>query len=219
MSIFIIIPAYNEGKSIRLVVKSLLAAGYKDVLVVDDGSTDDTAMQARQSGALVVSHVMNLGQGAALQTGMTVAYDKRASIAIHFDADGQHRVEDIGSFIEKINEGYDVVLGSRFLAKKSVVPLTKKWLILKPAIWVNWLFTGVKLTDAHNGFRAMNRTALKHIQLYQNRMAHATEITAEISRHKLKYTEVPVEIVYHEYGQNMLGGIKIIIDLIKQKIF
>jgi glycosyltransferase involved in cell wall biosynthesis len=219
MSTYIIIPAYNEGKNIASVVSGLLEAGYEHVLVIDDGSQDNTASQARQAGALVVSHVINLGQGAALQTGMDVALAKGAAVAVHFDADGQHRVEDIERFVAKVNEGYDIVLGSRFLDEKSAVPKTKKWLILKPAIWINWLFTGVRLTDAHNGFRAMNRNALEKIRLYQNRMAHATEITGEIARHELKHTEIPVEIIYHEYGQNMLGGVKIIVDLIKQKLF
>lgn len=216
MSTYIVIPAYNEEKSIAKVIEQLLDYNYKNIVVVDDGSTDKTAQIAQQYPVIVIEHVVNLGQGAALQTAHEYALEMKAEKVIHFDADGQHQVEEIEKFIKAIDDGYEVVLGSRFLEKNKTVPFSKKYFILKPAILINWLFTGLKLSDAHNGFRAMRNSALQKIRLTQPGMAHATEITEQINRHKLKYLEVPVEIKYNQYGQGVGSGLKILFDLLKK---
>jgi glycosyltransferase involved in cell wall biosynthesis len=173
---------------------------------------------------VLLEHKVNLGQGAALQTGLTYARKLNTDIVITFDADGQHNEEDIKSLIAPIITNVaDVVLGSRFLPDNvSRVPLTKRF-ILQFARIINFLFSGVLLTDAHNGLRALNRTALAKINLTENRMAHASEFLFEIKKHKLRWKEIPVHIRYTEYsiqkGQKTWDSIKVLFDLLLHKLF
>jgi glycosyltransferase involved in cell wall biosynthesis len=218
--IFIIIPAWNEERSIGGVIHDLQENGYQNIVVVDDGSSDETGRVAKQAGAVVLRHVINRGQGTALKTGMEYALRYGADIIVHFDADGQMRVENIPKIIKPIINGeVEVTLGSRFLNKGQKIPLLKKWLILKPAIFLDHLLTGLKITDTHNGFRALSRVASQKIDITIDGFAHASEILAEIARHKIKYQEVPVAIDYHEFGQGFSGGLKILKDLFFKRIF
>ena len=209
--VFVLIPAFNEESSISKVVKDLKKNGYNNILVVDDGSSDNTTAVAEKAGAEVLTHIINRGQGAALQTGMSYLKDK-ASVVVHFDADGQHDPKQIPRFLKEI-KNYDVVLGSRFLDKTTKMPLSKK-ILLKGAVWVSWAMTGLKLSDTHNGFRALNNKALRKIKLKQDDMGHATEILDEIKINKLKYKEVPVTIKYTSYsmskGQSVFNSLKIL---------
>lgn len=216
MLIFIIIPAYNEEKTIGDVIVSLLEAGYQNIVVVNDGSTDKTAQAVESYPVYLINHIVNLGQGAALRTGTDFVLEKGADIIVHFDADGQHQAKDIEKLVAAINSGYDLGLGSRFLGGRQSIPWSKKYFILKPGIIFNWIFTGLKLTDAHNGFRALSRLAAQKIKITQNSMAHSTEIPAEIKKHNLNFMEVPVDILYQNYGQGLSGGVKIIFDLLKK---
>jgi len=216
--VFIVIPAYNEEKTIAQVIEDLLRENYTNVVVVDDGSEDKTSQIIADYPVYVCEHKINCGQGASLRTGTEFALSQNAEIIVHFDADGQHQVKDIKKFVESMEKGYDIAIGSRFLNENQQIPFTKKYFILKPAILVNWFFCGMKLTDAHNGFRALNKNAAEKIKITQNRMAHNTEIPAEIVRNNLKFKEIPVNIVYREYGQNLRAGIDIILDLLKTKI-
>lgn len=218
--IFAVIPAINEEKNIEKVICNIKADFPEiEVVVVDDGSSDNTKKIAKESGAIVLSHIINRGQGAALQTGNEFAISKGAEVIVHFDGDGQHRIDDIKTLIEPILAGEaQIVLGSRFLEQKSNIPFSKKFFILKPALFVNYFFTGIKLTDAHNGLRAMTTEAAKKIRIVQDKMAHNTEIISEIKRNNLSYKEVPVEIIYSEYGQGFFDGLKILKDLIFKKI-
>jgi polyprenyl-phospho-N-acetylgalactosaminyl synthase len=219
MKIFVVIPAYNEEKSIAAVIESLLLKNYRDIVVINDGSKDNTAEVVKKYPVYYLEHFVNLGQGAALQTGNEFALARGADVIVHFDADGQLKVDDISRFLEKINQGFDVVIGSRFLSDKQNIPFAKKYFILKPGIVINWLFSGLKLSDVHNGFRVFTGSAAVKLKITQNRMAHATEIPALILRHKLKHAEVPVEIIYNEFGQGFWGGLKIVWDLLKVNIF
>jgi glycosyltransferase involved in cell wall biosynthesis len=212
-----IVPAYNESRRIEGVVLSLIP--YVDeVIVVDDGSTDDTSLRAKKAGARVLTHPINMGQGAALETGQEYVRQQGGGIVVHFDGDGQFDPADILRAGELIRSGeYDMVLGSRFLRNSMHIPFFKRVMILPLARVVNYLFTGVRLTDAHNGFRVLGPRALEKIRITQNRMAHATEIIALIREHRVRYVEIPVTVTYHEYGQKMSGGIAIIRDLIVGK--
>ncbi|HRH23945.1 MAG TPA: glycosyltransferase family 2 protein [Candidatus Magasanikbacteria bacterium] len=212
-----IVPAYNESKRIKSVVKSLIPQVDK-VVVIDDASIDDTAVHAEAAGAIVLTHPINLGQGAALETGQVYARMLNADIVLHFDGDGQFDVRDIVQAKKIIESGVDVVLGSRFLGVSSQIPWFKRCIILPIARLVNWLFTGIKLTDAHNGFRMLGRRGLEHITITHNRMSHATEIISLIKKNNLTYREFPVSVTYHEYGQKVSGGFTIIKDLIIGKI-
>ena len=217
MSILIIIPAYNEATKISDVVKGVKNAGSWDILVVDDGSSDETAAQARSAGAIVLRHKINRGQGAALKTGIEFASRSGYDTAVFFDADGQMQPEEINLLTDKLEEGYDVVLGSRNLGRTISMPLSKK-LIKKIALIFTRLTTHLKVTDTHIGFQAWKVSTLAKITLDQDRMAHASQLLAEISRNKLKYAEVPVTIRYDDYslkkGQKLSGVFKILWDLL-----
>jgi len=213
--VLIIVPTFNEEKKIGRVVRGLFEQGYKNILVVDDASKDNTVGVALKNGAIVLSHKINRGQGAALETGNAYARQHEFDIVVHFDGDDQMNPEDILFGLNLINKNEcDVVLGSRFLDKRSKIPFFKKNLILPVSRWINFVFTHVKLTDAHNGFRILNFKALNSIVITQDKMAHNTEIVRAIKKNGLKFAEVPVEIRYHEFGQGVSGGFKILWDLI-----
>lgn len=223
-NIFIIVPAYNEGTVIQTALKPLLQNDYS-VVVVDDGSTDNTCQKILELPVHILQHPINLGQGAALQTGVEYALEQGADIIVHFDADGQHNPDDIPALIKPIFEdAADVVLGSRFLSAASahVVPKLKK-VVLKLGMIFTGIMSGIWLTDTHNGFRAFSRSAAQKITITENRMAHASEILHQISYLKLRYIEVPVTIYYTEYslkkGQSILNLINIILDFILGRIF
>ncbi len=213
MNIYIVIAAYNEEKNIDNVLKYLSNLNYS-IIVIDDGSEDKTSKIVKKYSVILLKHIINRGQGASLVTGTKYAYNKGADIVVHFDADGQHLTSEIARVIEPIiNKKVDIVLGSKFL-QKNKVPFIKKYFIIKPAIIFNNLITGIKLTDVHNGFRALSRKAMSLIDIKQDGMAHASEIISEIKKNKLKYKEVPVTIIYNKFGQGLIGGLKILKDLI-----
>ena len=199
------------------VIKDVLPT-FPHIVVVDDGSGDDTAIIACNAGATVVRHPVNLGQGAALQTGIDFALVSGAQIIVTFDADGQHRIEDALTLARAIdNDEADIVCGSRFLGVDSVTMPRAKRLTLRCAATFTRLSTGIPVTDAHNGLRALSRSAAKKIRITQNRMAHASEIIAQIKINHLRYKEYPVQIIYSEYsiakGQKISNSINILIDL------
>lgn len=218
MKTYIIIPAYNESSGLAPVLESLLALNYR-IIMVDDGSTDDTAKIAATFPVLLIRHEINLGQGAALETGMEAARQLNADFVIHFDADGQHDPSDIGQLLLPLLNGEaDIVFGSRFLEKKpSGLPLSRK-ITLKAGRWVNYAMTGILLTDAHNGLRALNSKTLHTIHFRQTGMAHASEILYEVRRKSLRYLELPVHILYTDYskqkGQGILNSVNIIFHLL-----
>lgn len=216
--IYIVIPAYNEAVFIRATLEAVLAIGRYQIIVVDDGSTDDTFALA-SSLVPTLRHATNRGMGAALVTGTEYALRNGALYIVHFDADGQHHPEEIERLLGPLflNRA-DIVIGSRYLQKHEV-PWTKKHLIHKPALVLQNLITGLRLTDVHNGFRAMNRHAATRIVIRQDRMAHASEIIHEVKRNHLRFTEVPVTISYHEYGQGMREGLRVYFDLLTKRFF
>ena len=222
-SIFVIIPAYNEEQVIRAVVEDFLAYKYS-IVVVDDGSFKNVKSQLSGLPAYVLRHPVNLGQGAALQTGIEFALLKHADYIITFDADGQHDPKDISKLLEVlIHENTDIVLGSRFMKGAIHNMPAKRRFLLQIARRLNFLFTGLMLTDAHNGLRAMTNKAAKTIHFRENGMAHATEILSQIKKNKLHYAETPVTIRYSDYskkkGQKLSGGFRIIFDILLNKIF
>lgn len=217
MKTAIVIPAFNEALLLRKTLTNVRASGFDWIIVVDDGSTDDTARIGAEM-ATVVRHPINRGMGAALVSGTQHALRNGADCIVHFDADGQHTASEIERLVAPIRNGKaDIVLGSRYL-QPNKLPFTKKYLIHRPALLFQNLLTGLKLTDVHNGFRAMNRTAAEQIIITQDRMAHASEIVSEVARNRLRYLEVPVTISYHEYGQGFAAGVRIMKDLLVKKI-
>lgn len=210
-NVFIIIPAYNEEKHIGQVITGLFECGFKNVIVVDDASKDATIVKATQAGAFVLRHTINRGQGAALETGDEYARKSSAEVVVHFDGDGQFNPDDIKAALNILKEkNVDVVLGSRFLDNRTHMPWFKKRIVFPVGKIINYILTGVYLTDVHNGFRVLSRKALEKIHITQDRMAHASEIIALIKKHKLVFKEIPVEVTYHEYGQGVRGGFRIL---------
>ncbi len=222
--IFLTIPVFNEAKVIRSSLQPLIDQGYT-VIAVDDGSGDGTWSILREMALVALRHPINLGQGAALQTGMTYALEHGAQFIVHFDGDGQHRLEDIDTLVEPLTKGEaDVVLGSRFLRRTDTqsVPVLKR-LLLRSGVVVNGLLTGMWLTDAHNGFRSFTRDAAFRIHLQENRFAHASEILYRIRAAHLRCIERPTTIDYSEYsrakGQSAWNAIKIVVDVVLRRIF
>jgi polyprenyl-phospho-N-acetylgalactosaminyl synthase len=219
--VWVICAAYNEAASIARVVTDLKRNGYQ-IVVVDDGSADGTRHVAAAAGAVVVTHPINLGQGAALQTGIAYALAQDADLLVTFDADGQHRVSDIPRLIEALaRERADFALGSRFLGQTYNLPALRR-AVLQAATLFTRVTTGLRLTDTHNGLRAMTRRGAATIRLRQNRMAHASEILAEIARSGQRYVEVPVTIEYTAYslakGQRIGDSVMILLDLFSQEL-
>ena len=216
-NICIIVPIYNEDKVVRGIAKALVDEKYT-VLIVDDGSSDNSLKVISDLPVYTLKHSTNFGQGAALQTGFEFAKkNPNLEIFVTFDSDGQHQPKDIDNVVLPIKENRaDIVFGTRFQDDKTKMPILKR-IILKLAVKYTNLSTGVPLTDAHNGFRAMNRRALEEMNLNVNGMAHASEIVATAHRANLITAEVPVEILYTKYskakGQSILNSINILADL------
>lgn len=214
---WLIVPLYNEAQVVREVVAQARET-FSNIVCIDDGSSDNSIAEARKGGAYVVCHPLNLGQGAALQTGLDFAAEQPgAEYFVTFDSDGQHQTEDAERMVARLRaEPLDIVIGSRFLDGRTKPGFMKR-LVLRAAVWFERLSTGVKLTDAHNGLRALNREAAGRIQIRQNRMAHASEIVAQIGKHHLRYAEEPVHIIYTDYsrakGQSLWNSVNILSEL------
>ncbi|GAA3509700.1 glycosyltransferase family 2 protein [Georgenia daeguensis] len=215
---WLVVPLYNEAAVIGDVVAAARTR-FPHVVCVDDGSSDGSAAAAEAAGAVVVHHPFNLGQGAALQTGMRYVLEQTdAEYLVTFDADGQHQVEDAAAMVDVARrEGLAVVFGSRFLDERTRPGLLKR-LVLRTAVWVTNQSTGLRLTDAHNGLRVIRRDAAAKLDLKQNRMAHATEIVLNLGRTGLPWAEHPVHVLYTDYsrgkGQSLLNSVNILVDLV-----
>ena len=214
--VWFVIPVYNEAAVVGGVVREIIEAGYR-VICVDDGSRDTSAQVARQAGAVLVQHAVNLGQGAALQTGIEFALRRRAAYIVTFDADGQHQLADAVAMVETAQrDGLAVVFGSRFLDNRTDPGRLKRY-VLRFAAWFTRHSTGLKLTDAHNGLRVIRADAAQGIDLRQNGMAHASEIVRQLGRPKLPWTEFPVHVLYTDYskakGQSLWNSVNILTDL------
>ncbi len=213
---WVVIAAYNEASVIARIIADVRRRCYT-VVLVDDGSSDATAATAEKASAVVIRHPVNLGQGAALQTGIEFALHEGAEVIVTFDADGQHRATDIDGLIGALAEhDADFALGSRFLGGTVNLPPARR-LLLKAATSFARATSGLSITDTHNGLRAMTRRGASAIRLRQNRMAHASEFLNQIAASGLKYVEVPVTIEYSAYslakGHKLGNSLSILVDL------
>jgi glycosyltransferase involved in cell wall biosynthesis len=219
--VWIVVAACDEEAVVGEVIRELTAY-FDNVIVVDDGSRDETAERASAAGAWVLRHVVNRGQGAALQTGIAYALRRGAEALVTFDADGQHTAADLPYLVEPILSGRaDFVLGTRFLGNADAVPLGRRAL-LGAGVLFTWLTSGLRLSDTHNGMRAFSRRAAEQIDLRLDRMAHASELIDQVRRSGLPYTEVPVRIRYTPYsrskGQRSSAALGIVFDYLVGKI-
>ena len=221
--VWLVVPLFDEATVIGEVIAQALAV-FPHVVCVDDGSRDGSADVASAAGAAVVRHPVNLGQGAALQTGFDYALgDPQMRYVVTYDADGQHQLRDVEVMVERIRRGdVRVVFGSRFLDERSEASTLRR-LVLRTAVAYTNLTTGTRLTDAHNGLRVLHRDVVERLEITQNRMAHASEIVAQIGALRfdgapVAYAEEPVHILYTDYsrakGQSLWNAVNILAELV-----
>jgi len=218
----IIIPIFNEAKVIQVVLDELCKKSNWNIIIVNDGSIDNSMDICKKFPVTIIDHFENLGQGAALRTGIEYSLKNNSDILCTFDSDGQHKVTDLENMISLlINGDYDIVLGSRFLTKKSKMPF-KRFLLLKAAkLFDNLFYSGWNFTDVHNGLRVFTNKAAHKLDLSADRMEHASLITKSVVVNRLKYAEFPVEIIYSQYsiskGQNFKSLVHLGFKLLKLK--
>jgi glycosyltransferase involved in cell wall biosynthesis len=214
---WVIVPVFNEASVVRNVLNGLLAY-FPNVVAVDDGSNDGTSAEIRSTKARIVRHPVNLGTGAALQTGIDFAMrDTRAGYFVTFDADGQHEPADAAAMVARLRHGdVQILLGSRFLGSAREMRSSRRAL-LKAARNFEWITTGLRLSDAHNGLRAFTRDFAAQVRLTFSDFAHASELLRHISKSGLRYAEHPVTVNYTDYsrakGQRNINAVNIAVDV------
>jgi glycosyltransferase involved in cell wall biosynthesis len=213
---WIVVPAYCESRVLRGVIEQVHGI-CPHIVVVDDGSKDETGLDALAGGATVLTHVVNLGQGAALRTGIEFALLQGAEYIFTFDADGQHAPESLTVLAETMRStDAEIVLGSRWLGRVEAMPGLRR-LILRLAVVFTRLHSGLGVSDTHNGLRLFTRSAALCLRITQPRMAHASEILAQIGSCKLRFAEAPVTVRYTEYslqkGQKISGVFRVLLDI------
>jgi glycosyltransferase involved in cell wall biosynthesis len=221
--IFVIVPCYNEASVIRKTVEEVLEKGYT-VVIVDDCSRDNSKKELEGLPIFYLRHRVNMGQGAALQTGIDFARKKGAKYFVTFDADGQHDSHDITGMLALLEkENADIVFGSRFLPGAKTNVSRARSLALNIGRYVNYLASGIMLSDSFNGLRLFSKTTAEKIKLTENRTAHPIEFLVVTAAKRLKYAEYPVAIHYSEYSKNKglknKDGIRILFEILLYKIF
>jgi glycosyltransferase involved in cell wall biosynthesis len=217
--IYIVIPVFNEAPVIQDTIAEIKKAGYENIIVVDDGSSDRSYQRARKMGVVVLRLALNRGKGAAVKTGIEAAKILGADIVVTIDGDGQHNPEDIEKMIKLIEDKKcDVVLGTR-LKNPQGMPWYK---IIANHVgnFFTWLIYGLWVTDSQSGFRAYSKKAIDLIDTQTDRYEYDSEVIREIGRHNLKYVEVSIEVLYTEYSmgkvnkQGIKNGIKTLIKML-----
>lgn len=214
--VWLVVPVYNEAPVIAAVMERALET-FPNIVCVDDGSSDGSVEQIRTTAAKLVRHPVNLGQGAAIQTGVEFARQQKAArYFATFDADGQHRTEDVERMVRRLREEpFDIIVGTRFHGDVSHIPVLKR-AVLKTAVKMSLRGQRLGLTDSHNGLRAFNRRVADEIDITSNGMGHAPEIIAMIDKNSWRVSEERVDIAYTEYsmskGQSLLNGVNILFD-------
>ncbi|WP_301925649.1 glycosyltransferase family 2 protein [Corynebacterium glaucum] len=214
---WLVIPCYNEGQVIFDVITEARKT-FPNIVAVNDGSKDDSAEAIRASGAHLVDHPVNLGQGAAIQTGVEYARTQPgAQYFVTFDADGQHQVKDVKAMIDRLRtEPYDIIVGTRFAGQdNSQVPWIKR-VVLRTVVFLSPRTRRLGLSDAHNGLRVFNKKVADEMDIRMSGMSHASEIVNMIDQKGWRVTEQPVDILYTEYsmskGQSLINGVNILAD-------
>lgn len=210
---YIIIPAKDESPRIGQVLHSLRDLGYQNIVVVNDGSVDNTAEVAESFGAHVISHPINIGPGAATQTGISYALEQGAEYLVTIDGDTQHYPSDIEQMLDTIIEqNVEVVIGSRFI-NENQIPLTRIF-YNKIANIVTYMATGIMLSDSQSGFKAFTASFCRKSKLHHNGFEFCVEIIRNMSDFKVKFTEVPIKVKYTEEtlqkGQNLWIGVQML---------
>ncbi len=217
-NLLVLLPAFNEGKVIQKVIATLIQTGYTNVCVINDGSTDYTLKNAQLAGAIVLTHLINRGAGAAIQTGIEYAQKCNYSYVVMMDSDGQHLVEDIQNLCAVIKDTQaDIVIGNRFSLKSNSIPKHRRFYNFTANVLTN-LFCTKKYKDTQSGFRLLNKKALENIHLKNRGFAFCSEMLIQADQKGLQVVEVPIQVVYSDYsmskGQNLFVGIKTALDIL-----
>lgn len=226
LKICIVIPAYNEATTIGEVVKTMLkelkTSPYGgEVVVIDDGSKDDTVKIAKKSGATAVSHILNFGAGGATATGLSYAQQNGFDIAATMDADGQHAPKDVIKGIDEIiKREHDLLIGSRLINSEGMSRV--KVLGNKGLSLITYVLFGINSTDSQSGLRIYSRRALEKLQWKTNGYEFCSEMLWRAKQIGLKMSEYPIQAIYTEYskskGQNNWNAINIIKSLLKRRL-
>lgn len=215
---YIIIPAFNEGPIIGSVVKDLQNSGYKNIILVDDGSSDATSEVISRNNIISAKHSINRGKGAAIKTGIEIAKFLGATKVITIDGDGQHNPADVSQMIKLLDNGYEVVLGTRKQDPKNMP--RHKIVANKIGNFFTWLIYGLWVQDSQSGFRAYSQKAIGLLDTKTDRYEYDSEVIKEIYRHNLRFTETPIETRYTKYSinkpnkQNLKNGMKTLLKMI-----
>ncbi|AKM82192.1 TPA: glycosyltransferase family 2 protein [Candidatus Berkelbacteria bacterium] len=221
MKLAILIPAFNEEPTITKVIKAIpkkiVGISEKEIFIIDDGSEDRTGIIARNAGAMVLTHLVNQGVGAATITGLEAAKLYDADIAITIDADGQHDPKEIEKIVNLIvKKKYDVVIGSRLLQRKEMPKFKAFGNFLMN--WVTYAIYGLWVKDSQSGFKGFSKKAVRELNLTCRGYEICSEIIGEINRNNLKFVEMPIKTIYTEYskkrGQYPLNAVNIVLKLI-----
>lgn len=220
MKVSIVLPVYNEGSGVLIVLSKLTKLGHEAV-VVDDGSNDATKLKLhsiKKPNITVLHHKVNLGKGSALKTGCEYAFSHGADAVILMDSDGQHAVNDLHKFIEKLKTGkYDVIFGSRNL--NLGMPFIRFIGNKVASVIINLMF-GIYVSDLISGFRAITKKAYGKIKWDSTGYGVETEMVIRIKKRNLKYCEIPIETIYFDNykGVSILDAFGILLNLVYWKI-
>ncbi len=211
---YVIIPAYNEGSRIEdVIIKTRQYA--ENIIVVDDGSSDDTFQKAQKQGVTVLRHLVNLGKGAALKTGCDYAYKMGAENFVVLDSDGQHDPQEIPKFLSALQE-HDIVFGYR--QQSPTMPFVLKfgnWFINKTLA----VLFHIALHDSQSGYRTFTRNAYEQVRWEANDYYMETEMVIKAGRKKLRYQQIPIETIYGDKykGTTVFDGVKIVVKMLGSK--
>ena len=221
MKIVVVIPAFDEAPRIAAVVRGVIRAGFRDVIVVDDGSRDDTTLEAAEAGARVVLHPINCGAGAAVKTGLELALRLGADAAVMLDADGQHDPAEIGAVLAPVQAGKaDLSLGVRLKDRGTMPAITR--LFNLAGNLVTFFLSGIWVKDSQSGFRALSKAAMTLMEVEGSGFEFCTEMIMEAARLGLRIEQVPIRTIYTEAargkGQNYSTGLKTVFKLLVRSL-
>lgn len=221
--LLIVLPAYNEAKVITKVLQDLRGADYPNICVVDDGSHDNTAQKALNEGAIVLSHLINRGAGAAVQTGIAYAKKNNFRYLLLMDSDGQHLVEDVGKLCEKIEETKaDIIIGNRFTHVDNIIPIHRVFYNQMANLFTNF-FCNKNYSDTQSGFRLLNKKAIEKLRLKNRGFGFCSEMIIFSEHLNLKIEETPIQVLYSDYslskGQSLFVGFKTAGNILWRLIF
>lgn len=215
--VFVILPGFNEEQRVKSTIKSIEKEGFKNIVFVDDGSSDSTIKQAMQTNAIILKHVINLGKGAATKTGCDFAIKNGAKVLILMDSDGQHEAKDIARFVRAL-KNKDIVFSFRQFSKS--MPITMRLGNIFLSKMSKFLFS-LDIKDTQAGFRAMTAETYSKVRWSSSDYGMESEIIAKASKHKLRYDEIEIKTIYHDThkGTTPIDGIKILFNMIRFKFF